>query len=106
MASSYPASAAVPTAAKLAEFEQQIDAFEQVQPKPRNRRSKGRAATQALEILFRDAGKVLRKRIDKLVPQFAATAPEFVKEYEAARVVVDLHGPGQPDEPAPVPAKG
>jgi hypothetical protein len=36
---------------------------------------KGRAATRALEILFRDAGTVLRKRLDKLVPQFKNSAP-------------------------------
>ena len=69
--------------------------------------NKNSAATQALEMLFRDASKVLRKRLDKLVPQFASAAPGYVNEYEAARVVVDAHGPGKAKvvpAPAPQPA--
>jgi hypothetical protein len=68
--------------------------------------NKGRAATQTLEILFRDAGTVLSKRLDKLVTQFAESAPEFVKEYESARVVVDVRGPAKAKKttPAPQPA--
>lgn len=94
------------TAAKLNALKKKIEAFETVQPKPRNRVNKGRAATQTLEILFRDAGTVLSKRLDKLVTQFAESAPEFVKEYESARVVVDVRGPAKAKKttPAPQPA--
>ena len=93
------------TAAKLNALKKKIEAFETVQPKPRNRVNKGRAATQTLEILFRDAGTVLSKRLDKLVTQFAESAPEFVKEYESARLVVDVRGPAKAKKttPAPVP---
>lgn len=55
------------TATKLTTLKKKIEAFESVQPKPRNRVNKGSAATRALEILFRDASTVLRKRLDKLV---------------------------------------
>ena len=78
-----------------------------VKPKPRNRVNKGRAATQTLEILFRDAGTVLTKRLDKLVTQFAESAPEFVKEYESARVVVSSRNTNKTTvtpTPAPTPA--
>jgi hypothetical protein len=93
------------TAAKLTALKKKIESFEAVQPKPRNRVNKGSAATLALESLFREAGTILRKRLDKLVPQFAATAPEFVNEYKAARVVVDVHGPAKATPaPAPQPA--
>jgi hypothetical protein len=94
------------TAAKLTALKKKIEAFETVQPKPRNRVNKGTAATRALEILFRDAGTVLRKRLDKLAPQFKDSAPEFVEEYDSARVVVDIRGPLKVEKstPAPTPA--
>lgn len=96
------------TTTKLNALKKKIEAFETVQPKPRHRVSKGRAATQALEGLFRAAGTVLSKRLDKLMTQFAESAPEFVKEYEAARLVVDVRGPAKakttPTPPAPQPA--
>ena len=92
------------TVAKLAGLQQRIEAFEAVQPMPRNRVNRGRAATQTLATLFRAANTVLRKRMDKLVPQFAAANPTFVKEYQAARVIVDVHGPAKAkDTPTPVP---
>jgi hypothetical protein len=91
------------TAAKLTAFKKKIEAFETVQPKPRNRVNKGSAATRTLEGLFRDAGTVLRKRMDKLVTQFAESSPEFVKEYESARVVVDVRGPAKAKKNTPTP---
>lgn len=92
------------TAAKLNGLKKKIEAFETVQPKPRNRVNKGSAATQTLETLFHDACTLLRKRLDKLVPQFAEATPEFVKQYEAARVVVDVHGPAKAKaKPTPTP---
>ena len=92
------------TAAKLTALKKKIEAFELVQPKPRNRVNKGSAATQALEELFRETGTLLRKRLDKLVLQFAETAPAFVNEYESARVVVDARGPAKAKvQPAPTP---
>jgi len=91
------------TTTKLNALKKKVEAFETVQSKPRNRVNKGTAATQALELLFQDASKVLRKRLDKLVPQFADAAPAFVAEYQAARVVVDMRGPAKA-KPAPVPA--
>lgn len=92
------------TAAKLTAFKKKIEAFETVQPKPRTRVNQGSAATQRLEILFRQAGTVLRKRLDKLMAQFKESAPEFWEEYQGARVVVDIHAPAKPDKVAPTPA--
>ena len=92
------------TAAKLTALKKKIEAFESVQPKPRNRVNKGSAATRALEVLFRDAGTVLRKRLDKLVTQFKDSAPGFVEEYGSARTVVDIRGPMKEVSSAPTPA--
>lgn len=93
------------TTAKLNAFKKKIEAFGAVQSKPRNRVNKNSAATRALETLFRDANTVLRKRLDKLVSQFAEANPTFVKEYDAARVVVDIHGPARKKaSPVPQPA--
>lgn len=92
------------TAAKLNAFKKKIEAFEAVQSKPRNRVNKGRAATQQLEVLFRDANTVLNKRLDKLATQFAESAPEFVNEYLSARVVVDVRGTAKAKKTMPAPA--
>lgn len=92
------------TTTKLNALKKKIEAFEAVQSKPRNRLNKNSAATRALEGLFREASTVLRKRLDKLAPQFAAANPTFLKEYEAARVVVDIHGPAKAkSQPTPTP---
>jgi len=93
------------TTAKLNALKKKIEAFETVQPKPRNRVNKGTAARLALELLFPRASKVLRTQLDKLMPQFAESNPEFVREYEAARSVVDVRGPTKAKPtPAPQPA--
>jgi hypothetical protein len=36
--------------------------------------------------------------------QFKDSAPEFWQEYQSARVVVDIRGPGKPDSVTPTPA--
>ena len=80
------------TAATLTAFKKQIDAFEALIPKPRNDKAAKVAATKALPKLLRQADTILKKRLDKLAPTFAAENPEFVDQYRAARAIVDPAG--------------
>ena len=70
-------------------FKKQIDPFEALIPKPRNDKAAQVAATKALPKLLRQADTILKKRLDKLAPKFAADNPEFVDKYFAARAIVD-----------------
>ena len=77
------------TAGTLTAFKKQIDAFETLIPKPRNDKAAKVAATKALPKLLRQADTILKKRLDKLVPTFAAENPEFADKYRTARAIVD-----------------
>lgn len=96
-------------AAKLTAFKKKIDGFEALQTQPRQDISNRSAATQQLRQLLRQADEILRKRIDPLVVQFKASAPEFYNAYQAARSIVDAPGARETDEteapkPSPAPA--
>lgn len=80
------------TAAKLTALKKKIEAFQAVQPKPRQGRVTSSAATSQLPQLFTEADSVLNERLDALVVQFKATQPVFFNEYAAARVIVDNPG--------------
>lgn len=80
------------TAAKLTAFKKQIDAFEGLIPRPRNDQAARAAATKALPKLLRQADTILKRRLDRLVGQFAAEHPEFVAAYRSARRVLETGG--------------
>ena len=80
------------TAAKLTKLKSKIDTFDSLQPKPRQRIAKRKAATKSLPQRFDTADLILGNRLDKLVLQFKGSAPEFVTEYRTARTIVDSPG--------------
>ena len=80
------------TPAKLNAFKKKIDAFEAVQPKPRQKIAVSSAATKTLPERFTQADTILSKRLDGLMVQFRESAPAFYNEYRAARSVVDIPG--------------
>ena len=80
------------TAAKLTAFKKKTDTFEGLQPKPRQRIAKRRAATKSLPQRFGSADLILGDRMDKLALQFKGSAPDFFNEYQAARAIVDNPG--------------
>lgn len=47
------------------------------------------AATKQLSELFPQLNELLRDRVDRLMVQYKESAPEFFKEYQSARVIVD-----------------
>jgi len=92
------------TTAKLTAFKKKIDAYEASLSKPRHQIATSSAATLNLQTQFNAADAILNKRLDKLVFQFKAAAPEFVKAYQTARVIVDIpgsHKPAKPVTPTP-----
>ena len=80
------------TPAKLTALKKKIDAFEDLQTKPRQNVAKRSAATKAMPAMFRKADRVIGRRLDKLVVQFKDSAPDFYNAYQTARVVVDNPG--------------
>ena len=78
--------------AKLTALKKKIDAFEAVQPSPRQQVVKSGAATKALLGLFGTADTMLGRRLDGLAIQFKETTPEFFNQYLAARSIVDSPG--------------
>jgi hypothetical protein len=76
------------TAAKLATLQERIDGFRQVHPAPRQRVATSSAATKEIRDLLTEAGVLLKERIDRLMVQFKAAAPEFYNAYSTARAVV------------------
>jgi len=80
------------TATKLTRLKNKTDAFEGLQPKPRQRIAQRRAATDTLVRRFSTADGILSKRLDRLVLQFRDSAPDFFTEYRTARSIVDNPG--------------
>ena len=56
---------------------------------PRQAKAAAGAATRQLERLFPEADRLLSLRIDKLVWQFRASAPEFYEKYQVASAIVN-----------------
>lgn len=91
-------------AAKLAAFQALIDAYLALNTAPRLAITTRKNATAAIELLMSDTLDLLHRQMDPLMQGYAITNPSFYRLYTDARVIVDLvGGPGEPDEPAPVP---
>lgn len=92
------------TQAKLTALKKKIDAYEATLAKPRQQIATGSAATQSLQGKFNEADAILTKRLDKLVFQFKASAPDFFTAYQTARNIVSLRGSRKTNAtPAPAP---
>ena len=78
--------------AKLTALGKKIEAFKKVQTRPRQGVAKKAAANKALPRLFLQARNILTRRVDRLMVQFKASAPEFFAEFETARKIVNQPG--------------
>ena len=98
------------TQANIDELEESLQNFQGVKAKPRTAVVERAVQTESLSALLRDAGNILRDRIDRLVNLFRRTNPEFVAAYRSARVVVDRVGrsaaPETPPANPPTPPQG
>lgn len=90
-------------AAEMAALGNAITAHENAKAMPDAKRAQRTGHTETLEPMFRETSLFLDGQLDVLMRRYKATAPTFHAGYEAARVIIDLHGPGDPEEPEPVP---
>lgn len=88
------------TQENIDELSEALEAFQAAKEKPRTAVVERTVQTGSLSSLIREAGNILRDRVDKMVNLFRRTDPEFVAGYRSARVIVDRRG----SRPAPVEA--
>ncbi|MBK7945202.1 MAG: hypothetical protein IPJ85_07830 [Flavobacteriales bacterium] len=79
-------------AADITALQAAIDAYANVVSAPRNAAVVRKGATAEIDTLMKDSMKILNNRMDKLMPEFETSAPEFFQEYFAARIIVDNGG--------------
>lgn len=89
------------TAAELTAGQTLVDEYVAVVSAPRTAVTIRKGATEALAEEVKVCMDILNNRMDKLMPQFRAAAPAFYKEYFNARIIVDLGGKEEDEEPAP-----
>ena len=77
------------TAAKVNALKQKHKTYDTLRLMPRQAKAAAGAATRQLERLFPEADRLLSLRIDKLVWQFRASAPEFYEKYQVASAIVN-----------------
>lgn len=77
------------TDAKTAALQSAIDTYSGETTKPRTAVSNRKTQNANLNAKFRAADAILKDRMDKLIANFAATDPDFVKTYENARIIID-----------------
>jgi Carboxypeptidase regulatory-like domain len=58
-------------------------------PNARTAKSNRKTLTANLSDLFKQADTILKERLDKLIVVFRADHPDFVKTYEANRIIID-----------------
>ena len=77
------------TQANIDELSQALQAYNETKSGPRQATAARMVQTEALETLVREANEILRNEIDRMVSLFSRTHPQFVSNYQAARVIVD-----------------
>ncbi len=70
---------------------------------PRSALTVRKGATAEIALLVKDSLKILNNRMDKLMGEFAESAPAFHQEYFDARMSLDLGGRSgnEPEQRAP-----
>lgn len=78
--------------ADLVNLQTAIDAYVSVVSSTRTGVTVRKGATAEIDALVRNTMKILTQRMDKLMPEFEASHPEFYQEYFDARMIIDLGG--------------
>lgn len=89
------------TAVEMTALTDAIAAHESAKTMPDAMRAQRTGHTETLEPLFKATTEFLEGTVDPLMRRYKPTDPTFHAGYEAARVIIDLHGPGEEDEPEP-----
>jgi len=89
------------TAADLTDLAQKISAYEAALSKPQDARVSRKTATENLDREFDEFDNILDNRMDPLILKFQANKPDFVRDYNNARIIVDSGGGAKPAPPTP-----
>ena len=87
------------TAIEIAQLENALTDFEEARSTPDVKRAERAGITNTLDAKFADVTELLKGQLDLLLARYKATDPEFHAGYVAARVIIDLRGPGEDEEP-------
>lgn len=91
------------TAVEMTALTDAITAHELGKSMPDAMRAQRKGHTETLEPLFKATTEFLDGQVDPLMRRYKTSDPAFHAGYEAARVIIDLHGPGEEDDPVPPP---
>ena len=89
--------------ADLDELSGRIAAFDALAPKPQAARASAKSAGQALDAAFDRADGLLNNGLDKLLLKFEDNHPDFFRDYQNARTIIDLPGARNHAAPPPPP---
>lgn len=79
-------------AADITDLKTRIDKYVALIAQPRNMITARKGATAEIGALLRDTMKLLNRRADRLMQQFAFSNKDFHKQYFDARIIIDQHG--------------
>jgi hypothetical protein len=97
------------TQANIDEMSQALQDYNEAKAGPRQATTARMVQTESLSTLIREANDILRNEIDRMTNLFGRTHPQFVSNYQAARVIIDRAAtrtttkPAQPVAPPPAP---
>ncbi len=94
------------TALEVTALEDAIADHEGAKSMPDAMRAERSGHTQTLEPLFKSTTEHLEGTLDPLMRRYKPSDPQFHAGYEAARVIINLSGPGDDEEPEPEPDPG
>jgi len=77
------------TQANIDEFSGALQDYNEMKAGPRQATTARMVQTESLSTLIREANDILRNEIDPMVILFSRTHPQFVSNYQAARVIID-----------------
>ncbi len=82
-----------------------IDTYVAAIVAPQNAIALRKGVTAELAALMKDTNKLLTKRLDALMEQYAVPKPAFYRDYQNARIIIDLGtGSSDPQIPQPIAA--
>ena len=77
------------TQANIDEMSQALQDYNEAKAGPRQATTARMVQTESLSTLIREANDILRNEIDRMINLFGRTHPQFVSNYQAARVIID-----------------
>lgn len=87
------------TATKLTELQTAINDYTATAPKPRTAVTNRSTIKANIKAQFARADEILEEQMDKLIENFAESAPDFVTAYKKARIIVDEKSKTKEGEP-------